>query len=41
MYNTTGFTRDEIVELCIMINAAELEPEMKPWPPILGLFKVR
>jgi DDE superfamily endonuclease len=39
MYNTTGFTRDEIVELCIMINAAELEPEMKPWPPILGLFK--
>ena len=23
MYNTTGFTRDEIIELCAMINAAE------------------
>ena len=39
MYNTTGFTRDEIIELCVMINAAELEPGTKLWPPILGLFR--
>src|SRR5271165_4355610 len=39
MYNTTGFTRDEIIELCAMINAAELEPGTKLWPPILGLFR--
>ena len=35
MYNTTGFTRDEIIELCVIINAAELEPGTKLWPPIL------
>ena len=39
MYNTTGFTRDEIIELCAMVDAAELEPETKLWPPILGLFR--
>jgi DDE superfamily endonuclease/Helix-turn-helix of DDE superfamily endonuclease len=39
MYNTTGFTRDEIVELCAMVNAAELDSETQLWPPILGLFK--
>jgi hypothetical protein len=39
MYNTTGFTRDEIIELCTMINAVELEPGTKLWPPILGLFR--
>ncbi len=39
MYNTTGFTRDEFIELCAMINAAELEPGTKLWPPILGLFR--
>ena len=39
MYNTTGFTRDEVIELCAMINAAELEPGTKLWPPILGLFR--
>jgi hypothetical protein len=39
MYNTTGFTRNEIVDLCAMINSAELEPGISYWPPILGLFK--
>ena len=39
MYNTTGFTRDEIVELCAMINAAELDRGTEFWPPILGLFR--
>jgi hypothetical protein len=39
MYYSTGFTRDEIVELCVMINSAELAPGMCSWPPILGLFK--
>jgi DDE superfamily endonuclease/Helix-turn-helix of DDE superfamily endonuclease len=39
MYNTTGFTRDDIVELCAMINEAELDHGTQLWPPILGLFR--
>jgi hypothetical protein len=39
MYNTTGFARDEVLELCVMINATELEAGTKLWPPILGLFR--
>jgi hypothetical protein len=39
MYNTTGFARDEIVELCAMVNAAELDLGTQLWPPILGLFR--
>ena len=39
MYHTTGFTRDEIADLCVMIRSAELEPGINHWPPILGLFK--
>jgi len=39
MYYTTGFSRDEIVDLCAMIHATELEPDINHWPPILGLFK--
>ena len=39
MYYTTGFTKDEIIGLCAMIRAAELEPGINHWPPILGLFK--
>jgi DDE superfamily endonuclease len=38
MYHTTGFTQDDIVELCTMIHNDETI-EKKPWPPILGLFK--
>ena len=39
MYHTTGFNKDEIVDLCAMIHSAELEPGTNHWPPILGLYK--
>src|SRR5918998_2357691 len=42
MYHTTGFSRDEILDLCQMVHgkAAERKPEDGPlWPPILGLFR--
>jgi hypothetical protein len=39
MYHTTGFSKDEIVDLCTMIHAADLKPGVNHWPPILGLFK--
>jgi hypothetical protein len=39
MYHTTGFSRDEIVDLCAMIHSAELIPGASYWPPILGLYK--
>ena len=39
MYHTTGFTKDEIVDLCAMVRSAELEPGVYHWPPILGLFR--
>lgn len=41
MYHTTGFTRDEIVELCARVHAvnkAAAESDKITWPPILGLF---
>ena len=41
MYHTTGFTREEIVELCAhvhAVNEAAAESEKVTWPPILGLF---
>jgi hypothetical protein len=39
MYDTTGFTKDDIVDLCVMIHAAEPKLGINHWPPILGLFK--
>jgi hypothetical protein len=39
MYHTTGFTKDEIIDLCAMVNSAELEPGINHRPPILGLFR--
>lgn len=39
MYHTTGFSRDEIIDLCVLINSAERAPGTLKWPPILGLFK--
>jgi DDE superfamily endonuclease/Helix-turn-helix of DDE superfamily endonuclease len=39
MYHTTGFSHDEIVDLCILVNSAERVPGALKWPPILGLFK--
>jgi hypothetical protein len=37
MYHTTGFTKAEITELCARIEARELSPRMRRWPPVLGL----
>lgn len=40
MYHTTGFSRDEIVELCAQIREVVAVSEGgAKWPPILGLFK--
>jgi hypothetical protein len=38
MYHTTGLSRDQIVELCALINSVETGPDDKKWPPSLGLF---
>ena len=38
MYSTTGFSREDIVDLCAMIHAEATDPR-QPRPPILGLFK--
>jgi hypothetical protein len=38
MYHTTGFTKDQIVELCALVYAASKEEKAAAWPPILGLF---
>ncbi len=37
MYHTTGLSREDIVDLCAMINRS-FAGEKKTWPPILGLF---
>ena len=39
MYHTTGFTREEIVGLCVLISSAGRPPGAPEWPPVLGLFK--
>jgi hypothetical protein len=39
MYHTTGFSHDEVVELCIIINSAEPDASSSKWPRCLGLFK--
>jgi hypothetical protein len=39
MYHTTGFSHDEIIDLCILVNSAERVSGTAKWPPILGLFK--
>ena len=38
-YHTTGFDREEIIDLCIRINSVERETTAPDWPPCLGLFK--
>jgi hypothetical protein len=38
VYHTTGFKKDQIIELCVMVRDASLESEGQPWPPILGLY---
>jgi len=39
VYHTTGFSRDEIVDLCAMIHQLFPRDEDRSWPPILGLFR--
>ena len=39
MYYTTGFDREEIIDLCIRINSTERGTEARNWPSCLGLFK--
>ena len=39
VYFTTGFDREEIVDLCVLINSVGREPDATKWPPCLGLFK--
>ncbi|MDM4723163.1 transposase family protein [Micromonospora sp. WMMA1363] len=39
MYHTTGLTRNQIRDLCILVNAAAEGADAKPWPPILGLYR--
>lgn len=38
MYHTTGFTRAQITDLCVLVRAASEESDRHLWPPILGLF---
>ena len=37
-YHTTGFRKDQIVDLCALITAFHRTKECTPWPPIFGLF---
>lgn len=39
MYCTTGFDKDEVIDICTRIACADLPEEQKKWPPCLGLFK--
>jgi hypothetical protein len=39
MYHTTGLDREEIIDLCILINSVKRDPDTPDWPPCLGLFK--
>jgi DDE superfamily endonuclease/Helix-turn-helix of DDE superfamily endonuclease len=39
LYHTTGFGKDDIVELCVLVRAAAVDTPGNVWPPILGLFK--
>lgn len=39
MYHTTGFTEDEIIDLCALVHAHEENCDIDPWPPSPGLYK--
>ena len=39
VHHTTGFDREEIIDLCIRINSVQPGPGSPNWPPCLGLFK--
>ena len=38
MYHTTGFTRDELIDICVLITSVDRELDARGWPPCLGLF---
>ena len=38
-YHTTGFDREEVIDLCILINSVERGKGNSDWPPCLGLYK--
>jgi len=39
MYHTTGYTRDQITDLCAMVYQEVAAEGTLVWPPVLGLFK--
>ena len=39
IYHTTGFRKDQILELCALIHEASQRESLPGWPPILGLYK--
>jgi hypothetical protein len=39
MYHTTGFSKDDITELCALVHATDLSSGRDGYPPILSLFK--
>jgi hypothetical protein len=38
MYHTTGFTRDELIDICVLITSVDREADATKWPPCLGLL---
>jgi hypothetical protein len=38
MYHTTGFTRDELIDICVRITSVERLPDAEAWPSCLGLL---
>ena len=38
MYHTTGFTKEQIRELCVMVRDVRAAGETITWPPVLGLW---
>jgi DDE superfamily endonuclease/Helix-turn-helix of DDE superfamily endonuclease len=39
MYHTSGFTRDELIDICVLITSVERDPDSVTWPPpCLGLL---
>jgi hypothetical protein len=39
VYHTTGFSKDEITELCALVHATGISSGGDGYPPILSLFK--
>jgi DDE superfamily endonuclease len=39
MYYTTGFSREQITDLCAAIHSEVADDQKPTWPPMLGLFK--